>query len=271
MPSGPALATSDSASGPTRLGSADAHTWPTRTRNRSRLHTGAVASGRGERREEPARRRPALKPDLQTAVPHHFTVQNQQQRETLRFSNLIGNTGAGDLRLRPETNITTGITTGWQDLLDANGNVVSSQPVSEFVFHPAHNHWHITGVALFEVRLAADNGKGGQFGAVYANQSIKTTFCLIDWIKLEGNSSTTGRHYFDCGRGRAPGHLGRLGRPVPPRPRRPGAGGHGRERRASTTSSRLRTPRGTSSRRRRRTTGRGRASASPATARATPR
>ena len=97
----------------------------------------------------------ALKPDLQTAVPHHFTVQNQQQRETLRFSNLIGNTGAGDLRLRPETNITTGITTGWQDLLDANGNVVSSQPVSEFVFHPAHNHWHITDVALFEVRLAA--------------------------------------------------------------------------------------------------------------------
>jgi hypothetical protein len=140
----------------------------------------------------------ALIPDLQTAVPHHFTVQNQQHRETLRFSNLIGNTGAGDLRLHPETNITTGITTGWQDMLDANGNVVSSQPVSEFVFHPAHNHWHITGVALFEVRLAADDGKGGRFGAVYANQSIKTTFCLIDWIKLEGNSTTTDRNYFEC-------------------------------------------------------------------------
>ena len=72
--------------------------------------------------------------------------------------------------------------------------MVSSQPVSEFVFHPAHNHWHITGVALFEVRLAPDNGKGGRFGAVYANQSIKTTFCLIDWIKLEGNSPTGGPH-----------------------------------------------------------------------------
>jgi hypothetical protein len=34
-------------------------------------------------------------------VPHYFTVQNQQQRETLRFSNLIGNAGAGDLRIRP--------------------------------------------------------------------------------------------------------------------------------------------------------------------------
>jgi hypothetical protein len=140
----------------------------------------------------------ALLPDLQTAVPHHFTVQNQQQGETLRFSNLIGNAGAGDLRLHPESNLTTGITTGWQDLLDADGNVVSSQPVSEFVFHPAHNHWHITGVALFEVRLAADDGTRGRFGAVYANQSIKTTFCLIDWIKLDGNSPTTERNYFEC-------------------------------------------------------------------------
>jgi hypothetical protein len=141
---------------------------------------------------------PALYPDLQTAVPHHFTVQNNQQRESLRFSNLIANTGAGDLRMRPESNITTGITTGYQELLDASGNVVSSQPVSEFVFHPAHNHWHITGVALFEIRLAADNGTGGRFGAVYADQSIKTTFCLIDWIKLEGNSTTGERKYWDC-------------------------------------------------------------------------
>jgi hypothetical protein len=140
----------------------------------------------------------ALYPDLQTAVPHHFTVQNNQQHESLRFSNLIANTGAGDLRIRPESNITTGITTGYQELLDASGNVVSSQPVSEFVFHPAHNHWHITGVALFEIRLAADNGTGGRFGAVYANQSIKTTFCLIDWIKLDGNSTTTERNYWDC-------------------------------------------------------------------------
>jgi hypothetical protein len=140
----------------------------------------------------------ALYPDLQTAVPHKFTVQNNQQHEYLRFANLIANTGKGDLRLHPESNVTTGITTGWQDLLDAAGNVVSSQPVSEFVFHPAHNHWHITDVALFELRVARDSGMGGNYGAVYANQSIKTTFCLIDWVKLEGNSPTGERKYWDC-------------------------------------------------------------------------
>jgi hypothetical protein len=156
----------------------------------------ALASGAVGGKNPPAST--GLLPDLQTAVPHHFTVQKTQQRETLRFSNLIGNAGAGDLRLHPESNPVTGITTGFQDLLDANGNVVSSQPVSEFVFHPQHNHWHITEVALFEIRVANDNGIGGNYGAVFANQSIKTTFCLIDWIQLEGNSPTGDRNYFEC-------------------------------------------------------------------------
>jgi hypothetical protein len=139
-----------------------------------------------------------LYPDLQTAVPHHFTVQNNQQHEFLRFSNLIANTGAGDLRLRPEHDAATGITTGFQEIFDAAGNLVVDQPVSEFVFHPAHNHWHITSVALFEIRHAADDGTGGRLGAVFSNQSIKTTFCLIDVIKLEGNSNTGDRTYWDC-------------------------------------------------------------------------
>lgn len=139
-----------------------------------------------------------LYPDLQSAVPHHFTVQNNQQREYLRFSNLIANTGAGDLRLRPQHNPSTGLTTGYQEILDANRNVVSEQPVSEFVFHPAHNHWHLDQVALFEIRLPLDDGTGGRYGAVFENQSIKTTFCLIDVIKLEGNSNTGDRNYWDC-------------------------------------------------------------------------
>ena len=139
-----------------------------------------------------------LYPDLRAAVPHHFTVQNNQQREYLRFSNMVANTGAGDLRLRPEHNTTTNITTGVQEILDANRNIVSEQAVSEFVFHPAHNHWHLTDVALFEIRTALDYGTGGRYGAVFANQSIKTTFCLIDVIKLEGNSNTGDRNYWDC-------------------------------------------------------------------------
>jgi hypothetical protein len=137
-------------------------------------------------------------PDLRAAVPHHFTIQNQQQREFLRFSNMVANTGLGGLRLRPEHNAATGVTTGYQEIFDGAGNMVVNTPVSEFVYHPAHNHWHITAVALFEIRKALDDGTGGRWGAVQGGQSIKTTFCLIDVIKLEGNSNTTDRTYWDC-------------------------------------------------------------------------
>src|ERR687892_184416 len=139
-----------------------------------------------------------LYPDLRAAVPHHFTVQNTQQHEFLRFSNLVANTGQGDLRLRPEHDAVTGITTGFQEIFDASGNLVLDQPVSEFVFHPGHNHWHIDRVALFEIRYADDDGTGGDWGAVFNNQSIKTTFCLIDYIKLDDNSKTPERTYWDC-------------------------------------------------------------------------
>src|SRR5688572_33469387 len=73
-----------------------------------------------------------LYPDLQTAAPHHFGVQNTQQHEYLRFSNLIANTGAGDLRLRPDHNLATNITTGYQEIFDSEGNLVVNTPVSEF-------------------------------------------------------------------------------------------------------------------------------------------
>jgi hypothetical protein len=89
-------------------------------------------------------------------------------------------------------------TIGFQEILNASGAVVSEAPVSEFVFHPEHNHWHITAVALYEIRAANDDGTGGNMGGVVGGQSLKTTFCLIDWIKPEGNSNTGARTYFDC-------------------------------------------------------------------------
>jgi hypothetical protein len=133
-----------------------------------------------------------LLPDLRAAVPHHFTVQNTQQHEFLRFSNLVANTGQGDLRLRPEHNAATGITTGFQEVFDSSGNLVVDQPVSTFVFHPEHNHWHIGDTALFEVR------KGSPTGTIVGGNSIKTTFCLIDAYKLVGNQPTRDRLFWDC-------------------------------------------------------------------------
>ena len=83
--------------------------------------------------------------------------------------------------------------------LDARGRGREARSlVSTFIFHPAHNHWHIDAVALYEVRGAADDGTGGNAGEIVQGQSIKTTFCLIDWIKLVGNSNNNDRTYADC-------------------------------------------------------------------------
>ena len=137
---------------------------------------------------------PGLLPDMQTVVPLHLQIQNQQQHEYLRFSNGIANTGVGDLRLRPEFPIgdITQPQLAIQEILDANGNIVSETVVSQFQYHPAHKHWHITGTALFEVRM------GSPTGAVFGTNSVKTTFCLIDWYTLSGNANTKARTYFDC-------------------------------------------------------------------------
>lgn len=81
----------------------------------------------------------------------------------------------------------------YQELLDANGNVVDSRLVSQFAYHAEHNHWHIADVALFEVHVGAPDGP------VFGSTSRKTTFCLIDWYTLDGPANAKHRNYWDCG------------------------------------------------------------------------
>ena len=139
-----------------------------------------------------AKRTTGLYPDLQTVVPDHLQLVNEHQREILRFSNGIANTGDGDWRLRPDFQLT--VTKAIQEILDVNGNIVYEQQVSAFEFHPEHNHWHLADIALFEVH------KDSSTGPVVGTNSIKVTFCLIDWYKMVGNSPTTDRTYFECER-----------------------------------------------------------------------
>jgi hypothetical protein len=154
-----------------------------------------------------------LLPDLRTVVPTHLNLVNEHQLETLRFSNGIANTGPGPWALRPEpaieiareNNLST--VSAYQEIRDSGAyykcgeqpkqvaecyNVVSESVAGNFEFHPAHNHWHISDVALFEVR------RGSPTGPVVNKASIKQTFCLIDWYKLDDNSPTTERVFFDC-------------------------------------------------------------------------
>jgi hypothetical protein len=155
-----------------------------------------------------------LYPDLRTVVPQHLQLVNEHQRDVLRFSNGIANTGPGPWALRPEPSIAfakendLNQLSAVQEIRDSGAfykcgeqpkqvsqcyNVVSEFTAGTFVFHPEHNHWHIGDVALFEIRKGDPvNGK------IVGGNSIKTTFCLIDWYQLVGNSNTAERTFWDC-------------------------------------------------------------------------
>jgi Lysyl oxidase len=150
-------------------------------------------------------------PDLVTMIPQQLQIVNPakgSKREVLRFSNGIANIGDGPWRMRPEfpTFDPSQPQTAIQELLDStdsSGDIAYEAVVSQFEFHPEHNHWHIDGVALYEVR--ASNGlptpHDSDIGPVVGGNAIKTTFCLIDWVRLEGSSNNgknTDRVYWDC-------------------------------------------------------------------------
>ena len=128
-----------------------------------------------------------LLPDIRTIVPKQVQLVNAHQREYIRFSNGIANTGAGHWHMRPEVAGSGGGLTqnAIQEILDAEGNVVEERLVSRYEFHPEHDHWHIDRVALFEIR------RGSPTGPIVGGNSIKVTFCLIDWYKLDDNPAHT--------------------------------------------------------------------------------
>ena len=137
-----------------------------------------------------------LIPDLQTVVPQHLQIANAQQREVLRLSNGVVNTGDGAWQMVPvipaDKNSPQKAN---QQFLDADGNIVATCPTgSTSVYHPAHKHFHISGVASFAVH-------SGNVAGPIIGKSLNVTSCLIDWVRLEGNSPDSERGYSSCDSG----------------------------------------------------------------------
>jgi Lysyl oxidase len=144
-----------------------------------------------------------LYPDVIEAVPDHLQIQNTQQREWLRFTTVHVNIGPGNLQIRGGGQVTActidgetfdQCTVATQELLDANGNIVATNPAGVALFHPEHNHWHQSAVAEFQIRRDSPEGPAVAAGT-------KITFCFVD-VEFIG---TTGaqkkqrpRTYFEC-------------------------------------------------------------------------
>src|SRR4051812_14282041 len=91
-------------------------------------------------------------PDLRSLPPTHLLLDTAEvegaDHHVLRFSAIIENVGPGPLELRGAS--ATGRTMVTQRIPDDAGEVTEF-PVGEFVFHPAHQHWHFEHFADYEL------------------------------------------------------------------------------------------------------------------------
>src|SRR5215218_2095905 len=131
-------------------------------------------------------------PNVVEEVPSHLAIQNDHQREWLRFTTTHINLGPGNLQIRGGGQIAPctidGVaydqcTVATQEVLDANGNVALTHPAGVSFFHPEHNHWHQSGVAEF--KLMRGNPVTGTQMAV----GVKITFCFVD-VEFTGVTGT---------------------------------------------------------------------------------
>jgi hypothetical protein len=89
-----------------------------------------------------------LYPNVVEEIPSHLHIQNDHQREWLRFSTTHINLGPGNLQIRGGGQIepcTIGgvdveqCTVATQEILDSDGAVVQTHPAGVAFFHPEHN------------------------------------------------------------------------------------------------------------------------------------
>jgi Lysyl oxidase len=140
-----------------------------------------------------------LYPDIVEQISH-MQIQNEHQREMLRFSTGHINLGNGPLQVRGGGQIAPCVIEGiayeqctisTQEILDSNGNIVQTNPAGTALYHPEHNHWHQDSVALFEIR-------SGSLSGPVVGSSVKTTFCLVDNDATDFPARVRRRVYFEC-------------------------------------------------------------------------
>ncbi|MFZ5823291.1 MAG: stalk domain-containing protein [Bacillota bacterium] len=134
-----------------------------------------------------------LLPDIKTLPPTEISLEvNEEGQHLLRFTQGFANLGPGPLRVRGVPTGQPDLMHGYQEILDAEGNLARSLPISSIIFHPHHKHWHAGDFASYELR------RGSPWGELAAKNG-KISYCLVDHSPF---SEYTGRYhpptYLNC-------------------------------------------------------------------------
>jgi hypothetical protein len=112
-----------------------------------------------------------------------FIVVNASGSPELRFSATSWNSGVGPFELRArDPRLVPGTTDqyeydAYQRIYDTSGGY-REVLIGTFVYHPAHNHIHLEGYAVYTLRPAGANG-------ATPRESFKTSFCIEDTSKID--------------------------------------------------------------------------------------
>jgi hypothetical protein len=137
-------------------------------------------------------------PDLRTLPPSDLVIEPLSRgRRELRLANTVWNSGLGRLELQGELNLVTQRTRVRQRVYGEEG-VALERMVGEFVWHPAHDHWHMSDFAVYELWSLTPHG---ELDRVVAS-GAKLSYCLIDTdaIRPGHPGFDPRRRYGGCGR-----------------------------------------------------------------------
>lgn len=116
-------------------------------------------------------------PDLRTLPPTDLRVQVTGGTKRLRLTNTVANVGAGPLEVRPQNDAGTATTVAFQQIFThskaGTWSLAAEDEIGTFVFHPAHNHWHLEGFARYDLLNRNDK---------VVRSSRKVSFCLVDSV-----------------------------------------------------------------------------------------
>jgi Lysyl oxidase len=154
-------------------------------------------------------------PDLRTQPPSELRFDavpiDGVTRPVLRFSNTVWNAGRGPVHLVAKTDRQAKKTQVFQRIYSnstASGQY-DQRHVGDFVFHPAHDHFHFEDFAEYQLWPAdawnqwlASGRPNGTEHSFLRGQGTKTTFCIMDTAHLNGTlpGSPTVAAYDTCGR-----------------------------------------------------------------------
>lgn len=136
-------------------------------------------------------------PDLQTAPPRNLSIERMKLSDgkdhyLLRFDNIIENRG-GRLEIVADLSKSRDLFQNVYDRLSGGNLVVHRRITSDLIFHPTHNHFHVSDFASYT--LFKKNSSG-----VYRNTlrtGSKTSFCILDSIKID-RAATNNPQYTEC-------------------------------------------------------------------------